>query len=97
MPDRAATLYRLWSEPRPAEPVDPEVKADRGQRSVMSAARSFVVFAHVRSNRTDSRRIRQTGKSKGAGRYESPPPTFDDRTQVSTWWVRFKFIDQATR
>jgi hypothetical protein len=29
MPDRATTLYRLWSDPRPAEPVDPEAKADR--------------------------------------------------------------------
>src|SRR6516164_11799535 len=36
-----------------------------------SAARSFVVFAHVRSNSTNSRRIRQTGKSKGVGGYKS--------------------------
>ena len=51
----------------------------------------------ARSAISGTRRIRQTEKSKGVGGYKSPPQKFDNRTQVSTWRVRFKFIDQATR
>src|SRR6516162_9880153 len=36
--DRAASLHRSWSEPRPAEPVDPEVKRTGAYRPACGMA-----------------------------------------------------------
>src|SRR6516165_9967208 len=44
----------------------------------------------ARSAISGTRRIRQTEKSKGVGGYESPPPTFDSRTQVNTRLPRLR-------
>ena len=55
--DRAASLHRSWSEPRPAEPVDPEVKRTGAYRPacgmaleggpIRSPRKFFVVFSHM--------------------------------------------------